>query len=79
ISPFGVINLSIRVPKAPQRYEKFKAVKKRQTPGSSSRKEEKKDITTGHYLKFISESLNVIDKYESFRGFYLIMDNAPVH
>ncbi|KAG1051641.1 hypothetical protein G6F43_006164 [Rhizopus delemar] len=34
---------------------------------------------TGHYFNFISNVLDVMDRYEQFCGHYLVMDNAPIH
>ncbi|GAA5811561.1 hypothetical protein MFLAVUS_004999 [Mucor flavus] len=79
ISSIGVINLSIRVPKAPPKIRKIQGGKKRKVPEGISRKDEPKGTTTGHYLKFINDTLDIMDKYENLRGFYFIMDNAPIH
>lgn len=38
-----------------------------------------KGTTTGHYLNFIRESLDIMDRYPEMRGSYLIMDSAPIH
>ncbi|KAG1048474.1 hypothetical protein G6F43_009134 [Rhizopus delemar] len=35
--------------------------------------------TAGHYMRFIQETLSILDKYDQMRGFYFIMDNAPIH
>jgi hypothetical protein len=34
--------------------------------------------TTGHCIKLVRETLHIIDKHGGMRGFYLIMDNAPI-
>ena len=34
---------------------------------------------TGHYISFLKEALDKIDKYPHMKGHYLIMDNAPIH
>jgi hypothetical protein len=39
----------------------------------------KAGTTTGHYIKFISETFHMIDKREDMTGFYLIMDNALIY
>lgn len=72
ISPFGVVNVSVRLPR------QLPQSKKRKTPGGS------KDISkggtvTGHYFNFVSSILDVMDKHEEFKGNYLVMDNAPIH
>lgn len=38
-----------------------------------------KGTTTGHYLNFIRETFDIMGKYPEMKGFYLIMDDAPVH
>ncbi|KAI8085472.1 hypothetical protein BDF21DRAFT_322193, partial [Thamnidium elegans] len=38
-----------------------------------------KGTTTGHYLNSIRETLNIMDIYPEMKGFYLIMNNAPIH
>ncbi|CAO3665849.1 hypothetical protein CU097_005765 [Rhizopus azygosporus] len=34
---------------------------------------------TGDYLNFIASTLDIMDQQEDFKGYYLIMDNAPIH
>lgn len=34
---------------------------------------------TGHYFNFIASTPDIMDKHEEFKGYYLIMDNAPIH
>jgi transposase len=78
ISPFGVINVSIRLPKAPAKIRKVQGGKKRKAATTDSSKDPK-GTTAGHYLRFIKETLDVMDKYDEFQGFYFIMDNASIH
>ena len=76
ISPVGVVNLSIRVPK------QLPTVRKVQ----GGRKSKKKNLNllrkmfpkAGHYRRFIQETL-ILDKYDQMRGLYFIMDHAPIH
>lgn len=35
--------------------------------------------STGHYLNFLRGTLDQLDKYPELKGFYLVMDNAPIH
>ncbi|GAA5815532.1 hypothetical protein MFLAVUS_009044 [Mucor flavus] len=64
---YGVINLSVRVPKAPPKIRKIQGGKKRKVPEDISRKDEPKGTTTGHYLKFINDTLDIMDKYKNLR------------
>ncbi|RCH84565.1 hypothetical protein CU098_007571, partial [Rhizopus stolonifer] len=38
-----------------------------------------KGTTTGHRLRFLNETLNIMDKHHEMRESYLIMDNTPIH
>lgn len=38
-----------------------------------------KGTTTGYYLNFIIETLDIMDRYPQTKGFYLIMNNARIH
>lgn len=71
ISPYGVVNISVRLPR------KLLQSQKRKTLGGS--KNIKSGTVTGHYFNFVSSILDVMDKHEEFKGHYLIMDNAPIH
>jgi transposase len=74
ISPFGVMNISVRRPRA------LGPSKKRKVNGGTKAKESNNSGTvTGHYFNFISSVLDVMDRHEQFRGHYLVMDNAPIH
>lgn len=39
----------------------------------------KTGITTGHYMRFVVETLDIIDRREDVEEFYPIMDNTPMH
>jgi hypothetical protein len=39
----------------------------------------KTGTTTGHYMRFVVETLDIIDRREDVEGFYLIMGNVPIH
>ncbi|KAG0905458.1 hypothetical protein G6F29_012149 [Rhizopus arrhizus] len=30
-------------------------------------------------MRFLRETLDILDKYDQMRGYYFIMDNAPIH
>jgi hypothetical protein len=73
------MNLSTRVPKLPQKIRKIQGGIKRKTFDIASRGEGPQVTTTNHCLRFLSETLDTMDKHNVMRGFYLIMDNAPIH
>jgi hypothetical protein len=79
ISSVEVINLSIRVPKELPKVRKIQGGKKRKNPEAASNEEGPKGTTVGHYLRFLRETLDILDNYDQMRGFYVIMDNAPIH
>ncbi|KAG0942018.1 hypothetical protein G6F32_008199 [Rhizopus arrhizus] len=68
ISATGLINVSLRIPKR---------IKKRklgyETDAYSI------GTVTGHYLSFLKATLDEMDKYPEMKGYYLVMDNAPIH
>lgn len=36
--------------------------------------------TTGeHYLQFISDTMDIIDEFSEMKGYFIILDNAPIH
>jgi hypothetical protein len=47
--------------------------------GNGSKAARNVSTVTGHYFNFISSTLDVLDLYEEFKGYYIIMDNAPIH
>ncbi|KAI8880828.1 hypothetical protein K501DRAFT_254382 [Backusella circina FSU 941] len=79
ISTQGVINVSMRIPRAPPKVRKIQGGKKRKATASSSSTKESTGTTSGHYLRFIKETLDIMDKHKSMRGSYFIMDNASMH
>ncbi|KAG1098298.1 hypothetical protein G6F40_011979 [Rhizopus arrhizus] len=64
ISPYGVINVKVRKPRAVNQNKKRKA-------GGST--------VTGHYFNFICDTMDVLDKHEEFKDCYIVMNNAPTH
>ncbi|SAM04526.1 hypothetical protein [Absidia glauca] len=76
ISTAGVINVSIRTPN-PQQSKKRKLVKA--TEVTTGKKKKTTGTTTGHYLQYLHDTMDVMDRHPQFKGFYLIMDNAPIH
>lgn len=76
IATVGVVNIDVRVPQMNKRI-KVAGGPKRKT--ATTKKSRKKGTTTGHYLNFLSGTLDHLDKYPELKGFYLVMDNAPIH
>jgi hypothetical protein len=73
-SPFDVVNISVRHPRALAPSKKRKA-----TGGTKAKESNDGGTVTGHYLNFISSVLDVMDRHKQFRGYYLIMDDALIH
>ncbi|CEP13931.1 hypothetical protein [Parasitella parasitica] len=75
ISPFGVVNVSVRRPKA------MAPSKKRKSAGSSrtvDKTTSKRGTVTGHYFNCLSGTMDVLDRHEMFKDNYLVIDNAPI-
>ncbi|CEI89974.1 hypothetical protein RMCBS344292_04310 [Rhizopus microsporus] len=77
ISPHGIINVKVRRP-----YQS--ASKKRKLHTASSKTSgftviKTTGTVTGHYFNFIASTLDVLDMHERFKGFYIVMDNVPIH
>jgi transposase len=76
ISAFGVVNISLREPGN---------VKRRKVVGATKRKSPEdrisvpKGTTSGHYLNFINDTMDIMDEFPEMRGFFIVMDNAPIH
>ncbi|KAG2192806.1 hypothetical protein INT47_005353 [Mucor saturninus] len=61
-------------------------VKRRKVVGATKRKVPgdaasviPKVTTAGHYLQFISDTLDIMDEFPNMKGFHIVMDNAPIH
>lgn len=74
ISPYGVVQISVRLPKAMPPSKKRKAAGSTKTVSAT-----KSGTVTGHYFNFVASTLDVMDQHEEFKGNYLVMDNAPIH
>jgi transposase len=77
ISAYGVVNVSLRVPGN---------VKKRRVVGAKRRKAPEgvaaaipKGTTAGHFVQFISDTLDIMDAFPNMKVFHIVMDNAPIH
>ncbi|KAL1927621.1 hypothetical protein VTP01DRAFT_3858 [Rhizomucor pusillus] len=70
ISASGLIKVSLRIPKAnPNKKRKLDKEYEVLSTGT----------VTGHYISFLKETLDEMDKYPQMKGHYLVMDNAPIH
>ncbi|KAL1926452.1 hypothetical protein VTP01DRAFT_5781 [Rhizomucor pusillus] len=68
ISASGLIKVSLRIPKP---------VNKRKAGQESGYVST--GTVTGHYISFLKDTLDEMDKYPQMEGRYLVMDNAPIH
>ena len=75
ISPYGMVNIKAKSPKVAGPSKKRKAASSSSVVVGKG----KCGTVTGHYFNFIAMTLDVIDKHELFKGYYLVMDNAPIH
>lgn len=39
----------------------------------------KDGTVTGHYFNFVAATLDELDKHEKFKGYCIVIDNAPIH
>ncbi|KAG1328514.1 hypothetical protein G6F62_008114 [Rhizopus arrhizus] len=78
ISANFVVAMELRNPQVSKRIKIDSVGRKRKAPTNSSKRTPKGTVT-GHYLQFIHKTLNEMDLFEEMKGFYLIMDNAPIH
>ncbi|KAG0734285.1 hypothetical protein G6F57_008114 [Rhizopus arrhizus] len=76
ISAFGVVNLTMR---------EFGNIKRRKIVDTTKRKAPEdrisipKGTTSGHYVQFINDTMDIMDEFPEMRGFHIIMDNALIH
>lgn len=75
ITAHDVISIQIREPLKPKRV-KVDGSQKRKKPVA---KPLRKGTVTGHYARFISKTLDEMDKFPEMKNFYIVMDNAPIH
>lgn len=73
ISVAGVVNISIRKPRTKQKRQK------RGRNGEITTTKRTTGTTTEHYVDYLVDTMDVMDRYPEFKGFYLVMDNAPIH
>ncbi|KAG1532924.1 hypothetical protein G6F51_012873 [Rhizopus arrhizus] len=72
ISSQGVIDISLRKPIT------VAGSKKRKSDGKVIQTTARVGTRTEHYLAYLSNVMDVLDKND-MKGFYLVMDNAPIH
>ncbi|KAG0786612.1 hypothetical protein G6F62_008901 [Rhizopus arrhizus] len=76
ISAAGVDNVKLR---------ESGNIKKRKVVGATKRKAPEDQLsvpkgTTGeHYLQFINDTMDIMDEFPEMKGYFIIMDNAPIH
>lgn len=75
ITAKDVIALEIREPLKPKKI-KIAGGRKRKAPAG---KKTTKGTVTGHYMRFISKTLDEMGKFPEMKDFYIVMDNAPIH
>jgi hypothetical protein len=75
ISALGVVNVKVRLPKVVRSKKKKRKLEGNKKDG----KKQTVGTVTGHYFNFIASTLDIMDKYEIFKGHYLVMNNAPIH
>ncbi|CEP18938.1 hypothetical protein [Parasitella parasitica] len=76
ISAAGVVNVKLR---------ESGNIKGRKVVGATKRKAPEYQLsvlkgTTGeHYLQFINDTMDIMDEFPEMKGYFIIMDNAPIH
>ncbi|KAG1142638.1 hypothetical protein G6F38_007600 [Rhizopus arrhizus] len=75
ISPYGVINVKVRKPRAVNKNKKRKSGGGKAIINTQSRG----GTVTDHYFNFMCDTMNVLDKHEEFKDCHIVMDNAPNH
>ncbi|KAG1048521.1 hypothetical protein G6F43_009092 [Rhizopus delemar] len=80
VTAYAVVNVSIRTPSlATKKLVPVEVGKKRKLDQGKAQKLKPKGATTDHYLRFLSDILDILDAYEYAQGSYIIMNNAPIH
>lgn len=69
---FGVVQLSLRKPKAPSLNKKRKLELDKQQDTS-------RGTITGHYKQFLLDLMDTMDAHPVMKNAYLVMDNASIH
>ncbi|KAL1935749.1 hypothetical protein VTP01DRAFT_4889 [Rhizomucor pusillus] len=69
ISASNLIKCSLRLPQPPAKKRKRGGYAELMSTGT----------VTGHYLSFLKATMDEMDNYPQMKGYYLVMDNAPIH
>ncbi|EIE81118.1 hypothetical protein RO3G_05823 [Rhizopus delemar RA 99-880] len=78
ISAYGVVNASLREPGNVKKKEELLVLKKRKAPEGVAAVIPK-GTTAGHFVQFISDTLDIMDAFPNMKVFHIVMDNAPIH
>lgn len=76
ISAIGVVNMKLRESGNLKRRKVMGATKRKAPEGQLS---VPKGTTGEHYLQFISDTMDIMDEFSEMKGYFIIMDNAPIH
>ncbi|KAG1332939.1 hypothetical protein G6F62_007005 [Rhizopus arrhizus] len=80
ISAYAVVSISIRTPSvSTTQLVPVEVGKKRKLGNGKTQKSKPKGTTTDHYLRFLSDTFDILDDYEYMQCSYIIMGNAPIH
>jgi hypothetical protein len=77
ISPFDVVNVSMREPGNVKK-RRVVGAKKRNAPGDAA-SAIPKGTTSDPYVQFTSDTLDIMDAFSNMKGFHIFKDNAPIH
>lgn len=75
ISTVGV-NIDVRVAQM-RKIKKVAGAHKRK--GTNMKVNAKTGTRSGHYLEFLMDTIDQLNRFPELKGFYLVMDNAPIH
>ncbi|KAL7326628.1 hypothetical protein PS15p_208932 [Mucor circinelloides] len=77
ISAMGVVNIEIRLPNLKPKRIRVDGSRKRKQP--QPKKTASRGVVTSHYMLFLQNTMNFMDQFSKMKGFYIVMDNAPIH
>ncbi|CEG81748.1 hypothetical protein RMATCC62417_15909 [Rhizopus microsporus] len=69
ISALGLIKCSLKLPQPPARKRKREGYVELTNTGT----------VTGHYFSFLKATMDEMDQCPHMKGYYLVMNNAPIH
>lgn len=79
ISVYAVVKVNVRMPNLPSSTIVPVAVGKKRKLEDGKAKSKSRGTTTDHYMKFLRDTMDELDKFEYMHNCYLVMDNAPIH